>query len=278
MRMLSIPNSVEQQYGEAFDYAVIGPHDNRVHSFDTQRYPFNTVCHLVRDFGNGRWLGASGVLIAPNASLTAAHCLYKHILRGGPRAMYAIPGRSDRDTQPYGRMKASRFYVPLDYIKAKGLLRRRYDYGVVMFDKPIVRLKKFMPVRAVSTDRWRQAHSKNLLTICGYPSDKPIGTQWYHQEFLKKLTATRLFYSVDTCPGHSGSPIWTTLNRESTLVGIHTTGVTDERGRPYGCRKGTILASPDSLNSGVRFTARVLNNIKNAIQDRGSDMKRFDLR
>lgn len=277
MRMPPIPNSAEQRFGEAFDYAVIGPHDNRVNSVDTRRYPFNTVCHLVRDFGNGRWLGASGVLIAPNALLTAAHCLYKHLLRRGPRAMYAIPGRGDRDTEPYGRLKASRFYVPMDYIKAKGLLRRRYDYGVVVFDKPIIRLKKFMPVRAVSTERWRHAHSKNLLTICGYPSDKPMGTQWYHREFLKKLTATRLFYSVDTCPGHSGSPIWTVLNREPVLVGIHTTGVTDERGRPYGCRKGTILAPPDALNSGVRVTARVLDNIKNALKDRGTYMKRFYL-
>ncbi|MGY6276579.1 trypsin-like serine peptidase [Methylomonas sp. MgM2] len=261
----------------AFDYAVIGPHDNRVHTFDTRRYPFNTVCHLLRDFGDGRWLGASGVLIAPNTVLTAAHCLYKHLLRRGPRAMYAVPGRSDRDTEPFGRLKASRFYVPQDYIESKGLLRRRYDYGVVMFDRAGIRFKQFMPTRAVSTAQWRRLFSKNLLTICGYPGDKPVGSQWHHQEFLKKVTATRLFYSVDTCPGHSGSPIWTVLNGEPVLVGIHTTGVTDEQGRPYGCRKGTILAPPDSLNSGVRFSPRVLGHIKDAVKDRGTYMKRFYL-
>ena len=39
---------------EQVDFAVIGPTDNRLQEADTTRFPFNTVCHLGRDFGDGQ--------------------------------------------------------------------------------------------------------------------------------------------------------------------------------------------------------------------------------
>jgi len=258
------------------DYALIGPHDNRVHTYDTRRFPYNTVCHLLRDFGNSRWLGASGVLIAPNVIITAAHCLYKHRLQRGPLRMLAAPGRSDRDTLPFGKLTASRFYVPVDYIRARGVKRRRFDYGVVILRPPYqTRLQNFMPMKFLNSQQWGIQSPKSPIKICGYPSDKPIGTQWHHQERIRKLTPTRMFYTVDTCPGHSGSPIWTNLNGRLILVGVHTTGVVDEKGRAYGCKKGTVLAPPGMLNSGVRFTPKVLTNIRQAIQGYSRAMQCF---
>lgn len=259
------------------DYAVIGPYDGREQTYDTRQFPYNSVCHLLRDFGNGRWLGASGVLIAPNVVLTAAHCLYKHRLRRGPMRLLAAPGRGDRDKLPFGKIAATRFYVPLDYIKAQSLKRRRYDYGVVILRPPLSPIKRFMPFKALDGNQWRVQNQKSPITICGYPSDKPIGTQWHHQERLRKLTPTRLFYTVDTCPGHSGSPIWTNISGRPTLAGIHTTGVLDEKGRSYGCKKGTVLAPPGMLNSGVRFTPEVVANILHAIQGRSVRMKSFSV-
>jgi hypothetical protein len=46
------------------------------------------------------------------------------------------------------------------------------------------------------------------------------------------------------------------------VVGIHTSGILDERSRSYGCAKGTVLAPPGMLNSGVRVTATVAANLR----------------
>ncbi|SFK57078.1 V8-like Glu-specific endopeptidase [Nitrosomonas aestuarii] len=277
MRMSQIISNEFEFFDDDSDYAVIGPHDNRIHTADTRRFPYNTVCHLVRDFGDGRWLGASGILISPNVLLTAAHCLYKHRLGRGPMKIYVIPGRSNRDAMPFGSFKVDQFYVPVSYINSKGILRRRYDYGIVLLKQPVRKLTQYIPVRTYTRTQWRQIAKKTPVTICGYPSDKPVGTQWHHHEYLRKATPTRFFYTVDTCPGHSGSPIWMKLDSKVVLAGIHTTGIIDENGRPYGCNKGTILAPPGMFNSGIRFNTQVLTNIQHAIRDQGNTMKRFDL-
>jgi hypothetical protein len=79
----ALPPGGLDAFVEQADYAVIGPTDNRVQQADTARFPFNTVCHLGRDFGDGGLRGCSGVLIAPTAVLTAAHCLFSLVRRAG---------------------------------------------------------------------------------------------------------------------------------------------------------------------------------------------------
>jgi V8-like Glu-specific endopeptidase len=107
-------------FSEAADYAVVGPTDNRVQEADTTGFPFNTVCHLGRDFGDGRLRGCSGVLIAPTIVLTAAHCLYSLLLGRAPRRILVHPGRRDRDTLPFGSREAAHAYIPRGFVGARG--------------------------------------------------------------------------------------------------------------------------------------------------------------
>ena len=58
---------------DRIDYALVGPRDSRTHETETDRFPFNTVCHVERDFGTGKWSVCSGVLISPRKVLTAGH-------------------------------------------------------------------------------------------------------------------------------------------------------------------------------------------------------------
>lgn len=245
------------------DYALVGPLDNRVHEVRTDRYPFNTVCHLGRDFGDGLWRGCSGALIGPRRMVTAAHCLYSLKLKRSPLRLRVAPGRSDRDRFPYGLVEAVAAYVPHRFVAARSPGERRAnDYGVVLLPRPFPGISRFPPPRAISDARWRVLARNVRLRVAGYPGDRPIGTLWHHSEQLRRLTPRRLLYTVDTCPGHSGSPIWAELPEGPVLVGVHTSGILDERGRSHGCAKGTVLAPPGMLNSGVRLTREVLADLR----------------
>jgi V8-like Glu-specific endopeptidase len=77
---------------EEADSAIIGPVDNRTQEVDTQRFPWNTICHLCRVFPANPCSGCSGTLIAPDLVLTAGHCLFT----SRRDASIAIPRRTGR--------------------------------------------------------------------------------------------------------------------------------------------------------------------------------------
>lgn len=252
---------------EAVDYSIVGPRDSRVHEIHTTRFPYNTICYVGRDFGDGVWRGCSGALIAPNLVLTAGHCLFNHRIARAPARIQITPGRADRDERPFGSILSTRFFVPWQYVAAPLLgpeARRNYDYGVVVLPRPFAGIERFMSVQAPSTEEFERLRHQKLFTIAGYPGDRPIGTMWRHTERMAHVAPRRLLYTVDTCPGHSGSPIWFRRRggAQRVIVGVHTSGVVDERGRPYGCMRGTVLAPPGLFNSGVRLTPDVLANVR----------------
>lgn len=255
-----------EDLSDATDYAVVGPKDNRVHEIRTTQFPFNTICHIERDFGDGLWRGCTATLIAPRIILSAGHCLYNHILRRAPVRIRVNPGRSDRDTMPYGSIISSQYCVPQRYINTSNPAnpdRRDFDYGIIILPQAFRGITRFMEVRSLSNPEFEKLKHSRLITIAGYPADRPIGTLWRHTERLKRAIPRRLLYTVDTCPGHSGSPIWYKDGQRRYIIGIHTSGILDELGRPYGCTRGTVLAPPGLMNSGVRITPDVLADIRN---------------
>jgi V8-like Glu-specific endopeptidase len=156
--------------------------------------------------------------------------------------------------------------VPRGYLTlrhADGRSPRDFDYGIVRLDRSVPRVRRFMTVRAPSTEDLERIRRAKLVTIAGYPGDRPVGTMWRHTERLTAVTPHRLFYTVDTCPGHSGSPIWFRSRQanERVIIGIHTSGVVDEMGRSFGCSSGTVLAPSTMRNSGVRVTSALLENL-----------------
>ena len=83
---------------------------------------------------------------------------------------------------------------------------------------------------------------------------------------LTGVSPTELRYTIDTCPGHSGSPIWLLGNNAIRLVlGVHTAG-------PAGCSNdpktgecksdGSPVTPVSGLNSGVRVTRDVITQIQ----------------
>jgi V8-like Glu-specific endopeptidase len=241
---------------EDAELAVIGPSDGRVQELNTSRFPWNTVVHLCRDFGSGGCAGCSGILIAPLKVLTAAHCLWSLKRKAAPRRIFVIAGRRDRATMPYGAIGAQRYWVPQGFLR--GPDRTAWDWGVIELPRPFARIERFVPMRALADAELARLARAARVSVAGYPSDRPVGTMWRHNERLVRATAQRLFHTVDTCPGHSGSAILARLGPAPAIIGVHTAGLLDAEGQSHGCKPGSVMAPPGAVNSGIRLTPDIL--------------------
>ena len=246
---------IAQEAGGGLDTALIGPLDNRVQEIRTTRFPWNTIVHLCRDFGGGKCSGCSGILVDPGRVLTAAHCLWSAARGASPTRIFVIPGRSDRKTMPYGAVPARAWYVPRGFIE--GPRTAEWDFGVILLARPVEGIARFAPLRPQDDAAMARYLRAEPITIAGYPSDRPLGTMWRHTENVVGFDARRLFHTVDTCPGHSGSAILADFRGEPGIVGVHTAGLLDAEGRSHGCKRGSTLAPPGSRNSGVRLLSEV---------------------
>jgi V8-like Glu-specific endopeptidase len=230
----------------------------------TLMFPFNTICLLERHHLDDRTVSrVTGTLIAPQVVLTAKHCLTRLDVRTaakGPRFSRIV-------VSPGADLSAARDQRPADPASisapaARFRVHPTLDFGVIILPKAFRRPVQFMRLQPRD-----DANTATLLTIAGYPCDKPRGTMWGHSERIRvaDISATHLRYVIDTCPGHSGSPIWLLGNNAiRLLLGIHTNG-------PAGCVndpasgncRATSAAVPavSGLNGGVRVTCEVIDHI-----------------
>jgi len=245
---------------DAADYAVIGPVDGRRKVLNTRQPPFAAVCHLERDFGDGRWVGCTGFLISPRMILTAGHCVYSPIRRitgrpATPQRIRVTAGRAGA-RRPFGAITGERWWAHRRYVRSAS---RPFDIGLIRLSQPVAGPEP-LRLHAPTCAELGRIRQSRLLHISGYPGDKRRGTQWTHEERLDRFTGRDLFYSVDTCPGHSGAPVWVERwpGGRRIVVGVHTAGPRPHANGPWGCRAGAPMAPQGHVNRGVRMTPDLL--------------------
>ena len=226
----------------------------------TLLFPFSTICLLERHSPTGRISRVTGTLIAPQVVLTARHCLTTPT--GGKRFSKIVvsPGADLSAAHVQNQRPANPTSISATHERFR--VDTSLDYGVILLPKAFKRPNRFMMLQPRSDVR-----TATLLTIAGYPCDKPRGTMWGHSGKIPStsVSATHLRYTIDTCPGHSGSPIWLLGNNGiRLLLGIHTSGPAGCDNDPKGTRclpTGASATPVPGLNSGVRVTCVVINNI-----------------
>ncbi|MEM7489370.1 MAG: trypsin-like serine protease, partial [Pseudomonadota bacterium] len=169
MRPETIQTPLEaDRLAERMDYAVLGPSDGRRRVSRTTVPPFSAVCHIGRDFGTGGLSGCTAFLIGPRLALTAGHCLYSLRRARGPKRVLVTPAR-DGTARPFGSQWARSWYVPAAF-------RRRpvpsSDWGIIRLSRPFPGVAPLRPL-ILSSAALARIRPIKLLTIAGYPSDKP---------------------------------------------------------------------------------------------------------
>jgi V8-like Glu-specific endopeptidase len=269
---MSLPGIIEtpvevDRLVERVDYAVIGPSDGRRRVLGS-RPPYRGICHLERSFGaaGARPSGCTGFLVAPGLVVTAGHCVFSPLRRSGPRRIQVVPGR-DGPRAPFGASWGARWYAHPAFVAR---FDPRYDYGVVVLARRFETPRPDFRLTVLTAAQLEDVRAARLVRVAGYPADKGRGEMWAHAERLDKFGQHLVHYSIDTCPGHSGAPVWLDAgDGRAQVIAIHTRGPRPSARGPWGCRPGAPLAPPGHFNAGVRMTDEVRDAIRRAASGGG---------
>jgi len=214
---------------EAGIESIIGA-DNRYQITNTTTYPYSAIVHVTSSIG-----GCTGWLIGNNTVATAGHCVYGN--SGWATNVRVYPGRNGSST-PYGSCGYTRLYTVNGWTSSRS---PEYDYGAIKLNCTIGNSTGWFGFR------WQSASLTGQPSyISGYPGDKPYGTQWRSNDYIRITETRRLFYANDTYGGHSGSPVWNDGASCSPCgIAIHAYGV-----------------GSNGYNGGTRITEAVFNNLQ----------------
>lgn len=158
----------------------------------------------------------SGVLIAPDKVLTAAHCLPKKDPCANMRFTF---GRTLEKAQALNTL-SSDIYSCRSIVKTDYNIRKNIDYTIIQLDRPVATAK---PVKIARVESETQFLS--LSYPLGLPLKKDTGkllTDANSQNASEELPIFKV--QVDTFYGSSGSPLF---NSQGFLVGILSRGQED---------------------------------------------------
>ena len=169
---------------------------------------------------NGTLWSGTGWFIGPHTLATAGHVVFIYrpgtTLHGWVRSIQVMPGRNS-STLPYGSVTSTDFRSVTGWT---GSGDENYDYGAIR-----------IPTELGNTVGWFgfgvYADSDLLATtanVAGYPGDKPAGTQWYHWRQVASVNSRKVYYTIDTDPGQSGSSVYRLIGGGRYGIAIHAYG------------------------------------------------------
>ena len=226
----------------AVSAARVFPPDERVRVVDTTAWPFRLVTQLVV-FGHADEIiqTCSGMVLSPNAILTAAHCVYDFEAGEYYPDVLFIPGE-DGETFPYGTAINVDVAIPVGYVESG---HERYDVAVVKVSGVGFSPQGPFATIAGAPNNYLFEGSVAFFTA-GYPGDKALGTQWFSAAPVESVDFDFIYTSMDAYPGQSGSPIFTYNSNTQDVFVV-----------------GVFSFESSSFNGAVRFNPDVIQALQN---------------
>ncbi|MQA62661.1 MAG: trypsin-like serine protease [Actinophytocola sp.] len=195
--------------------------DDRVQIHNTSAYPWRAHASLLITAADGSsWIG-TGWFISPRTLITAGHCVF--IKNSGVpgrdgwvRSIRVMPGRNG-STLPYGSSTSTSFRSVTGWT---GSGNHNYDYGAIILPTTLGSTVGWFGYSVASDSQL----NGSVVNISGYPGDKPAGTQWYHSNRVTSVNSTKVYYSVDTMGGQSGSAVYHLRDGSRYAVAVHAYG------------------------------------------------------
>ncbi len=215
---------------------VVGS-DDRIRITDTSSVPWMYHCYLSFHFsGHGSFRG-SGCLVSPYMVLTCGHNVYD---RGWVLYIDQVtiaPGQiqdyeDDPVTRPYGTREGLEFVTNTDYITCTNNERHDYDYAAMFFSPPFSGISTYIPVEFSAS-----LPVGEILQTAGYPAEVQGESNskalWSGSGTVDSYTtAKRLWYTIDSTGGQSGSPVLKDYTGSKRIVAVHAFGTTIANGGP----------------------------------------------
>ena len=177
--------------------------------------------------------GCTGTVIAEDAIITAAHCVYDIVDKESARGGVVIPAVANNSFQ-YGSYIIEDYYYPAGYRNfnnAENQPAINYDYAILVVDTyeghEIGDVVGTLPIKQVG-----QTIKGTSIKVYGYPGDKVESTgvydQWGMSGSITDEVVEIAYYTLDTARGQSGAAI---LNASNQIIGVHSSGWFDGTGK-----------------------------------------------
>jgi glutamyl endopeptidase len=160
-------------------------------------FPYDTVVYVTDTLGDEGWQG-SGVLIAPDEVLTAAHLVYSSTY--GPASNIEVTPGFDANTAPFGTATATAInFMPIinpnDMITEQ---QSRNDYALIQLST------SFSSIGDMVLD---PNFAGGTVNVSGYPG-QDVRVLDNSQQMVTLNPAYTLLDGVSTGSGSSGGPVW----------------------------------------------------------------------
>jgi V8-like Glu-specific endopeptidase len=182
-------------------------------SANSSSYPYDTVVYITDEIGGVEYQG-SGVLIAPNEVLTAAHVVYDSGV-GTATDITVTPGYN-AGSAPFGSATGLSFhyYAISDANGQISEAESQDDFAVIHLSTSF---------SSVGTMDLMPGFTGGLATVTGYPASAG-GTQVSDTEFFSLDPTYSLLDGTGLGEGSSGGPVWTGSPADPQVVGLVSSG------------------------------------------------------